>query len=246
MDPSTALLLEKSVFAGFFSSSISRNNVIFDSIYDVCKIAIKTATNQISPKDALEALKDKGVISTCSFGGALVGYTAGTAITGSLYGGALLTSISNCWNPLGWIVGTLFVACTIFGGIKIGYKTGEKILDYIKNFNLFNAFKVFDIAYTTDKKKIVQRYYLLARKNHPDNGGKKEEFQKINNAYGIILAHIAILEKINILEKNKFEKFFVEMLSLLTWSVTAGLTLINAGITIGSGTYSVYKLIKNE
>ena len=247
MSSQVSFILEgSSVLGGFFSRSATRNKIIFEGLYDIAKIAYKVGTKQISIESALQVAFEKIIISGGAITGVCTGYAIGSFMTSSVVGAAAISCLSNIWNPLGWIAAPMLIIALVIGGSWAGFKGGEKILYYLKNFNFIEAFNVFDIPYTTNKRTIVERYYQLARKHHPDNGGETAEFQKVNNAYSIIIAHLALLESINILEKHKFEKFIIEMFSLLSWSVTAGLTLINAGITLGSGTYSVYKLIKNE
>lgn len=37
-----------------------------------------------------------------------------------------------------------------------------------------------------NEKELKARYYELARKHHPDNGGSAERFEEINSAYNVI------------------------------------------------------------
>ena len=60
-----------------------------------------------------------------------------------------------------------------------------------------NPFKILGINPTHDKMSIRRAYVAAAKKHHPDNGGKSEDFQRIQSAY-------------NSLVKNKLDNAVIE------------------------------------
>jgi len=53
-----------------------------------------------------------------------------------------------------------------------------------------NALEVLGLPPLVSLKDIRQRYYLLAKKYHPDIGGDKSEMERINRAYKLLKEYI--------------------------------------------------------
>lgn len=67
-------------------------------------------------------------------------------------------------------------------------QTNKQYVD--PNKEIKTHFSVLKIPYTTDIKIIKQQYRKLCFKYHPDCGGDKEQFIKIQKSYEYIIAHI--------------------------------------------------------
>ena len=60
--------------------------------------------------------------------------------------------------------------------------------DIVKNIQ--DALEVLGLPPLVSLKDIKQRYYLLAKKYHPDIGGDEEKMEKINRAYKLLKEYI--------------------------------------------------------
>jgi hypothetical protein len=75
---------------------------------------------------------------------------------------------------------------------------------------LKEAFEIFEIVDSIDQDTLKTKYHKLALKYHPDKNGSKEMFQKVNEAYSLLLSNNEYEEQMNdepILYFNILQKF---------------------------------------
>ena len=60
--------------------------------------------------------------------------------------------------------------------------------DYVAE--IYRALDVMDLPKLITKKDIKKQYHFLAKKHHPDLGGKREKMEEINRAYQTLMQYI--------------------------------------------------------
>ena len=56
--------------------------------------------------------------------------------------------------------------------------------------SLDDALEILQLPRFITKEDIKKQYHFFAKKYHPDYGGEKNEMEKINNAYKILMKYI--------------------------------------------------------
>lgn len=60
----------------------------------------------------------------------------------------------------------------------------------VSSLDIEYALEVLGLPHFIQKKDIQHQYYFLAKKNHPDLGGKTDRMEELNRAYAILNTYI--------------------------------------------------------
>ncbi|KAE9548405.1 hypothetical protein FO519_008386 [Halicephalobus sp. NKZ332] len=112
------------------------------------------------------------------------------SVTGGLAGGSAGLAVGSFFGPIGAVAGGLVGGVT--GSIlaeKLIDMLTTKIFDLPKDVAVENAYNYLGVSHRASDKEVNDGYKKLCLKHHPDKGGSREEFIKLQSYMGLIKIH---------------------------------------------------------